>query len=1001
MHPILSRLSRRQWLARVLEAGAAAPLLAAPRTLRAADPAATPPPAPDPLLEFPGPWSFNRPKGAFILVTDQQLEELEDPDREVDLSLSSTPDRTTLRRRCQHYQEIGARTVILAFDHFFAQYRQGQGAQPRRLMPDTDEYIRKVARLSETLKAHGLGFELSVLSPLELGPGYARSTGESGRWVQYREGLRDPATGRYRVQLWEHRRWTNNKGPIELERVGVRVFAFRERRLGGTPYHVVDPAGIVELPAAPAVEVWEGAIVQAGTSFAARRLEVSGVGDTGVGPLDRVLVVVSYRVPEMDYFSPKARPFLEDLIDRYHRAGVPLNGLYADEMHIQQDWVYHSHHDEGQFTLRYLTPHLARDYAERYGAEFADFEKYLVYFCYAQHGFASGLEAALPAQHVLGDRPEDIQRTFLLRRRYYDLLTRRVVGLFTEAREYAERQYGHELEARAHATWAQSPTIDRWDTGPRTHAPRQYEYTSNFQWSNTVQQAASACDDYFRWNDFLSGGGNDHTEGGWSDRNYYALALACSTGILNRVPYAYAAHWGMPGPAAERRQALVDAYGAAASPSFQAIENSEHRDIEVLFLYPMSLVACEERFGSWMVQYGYANYVTPDVLLARGRVTDDGALELAGRRFTTLAVLFEPLPPAGLIELLDRFAARGGRVVWSGPPPRLDFAAAEVGAAWRALFGVGAFEFQHQGLPAPGEEIRFEGRLQAVPAQRILTHFLVDHTYPVTAVEGVEVVARWGNQVAGLHRRVGERGSATYLGFRPRDDQAASLGAEVRTWFEILSALGAYPKSAPDLATNDNPSVVSRLTPYLSCRFPNGTVTLAVHYRHHVESWTGGFHRDRERDREALERNPLPPDRLEFEDFHVAGHRIGYRGRLVLAFRPGPERGRLLAFGGYDCAGLALDGTEHRFADEPLRHLAWAPVAENRRVPGGAVLELWVHGNGEVRIPLPPGLGSGRLFAAGRRPGSPGEELPARCENGELRFATRLEARLRHLYWVG
>jgi hypothetical protein len=126
------------------------------------------------------------------------------------------------------------------------------------------------------------------------------------------------------------------------------------------------------------------------------------------------------------------------------------------------------------------------------------------------------------------------------------LLEKTVVDLFARAKEFAENLYGHELEARAHATWAQSPTIDFWRTGNAPHAPRQYEYTPDLLWSNTVQQAASACSDYFRWNAFLTGGGNDHAEGGWSDRNYYALSLACSTGILNRTPNAYAAAWGMP-----------------------------------------------------------------------------------------------------------------------------------------------------------------------------------------------------------------------------------------------------------------------------------------------------------------------------------------------------------------------------------------------------------------------------------------------------------------------
>ena len=46
------------------------------------------------------------------------------------------------------------------------------------------------------------------------------------------------------------------------------------------------------------------------------------------------------------------------------RAGIPLNGLYADEMHIQQDWGYADHHEEGQFAVRYLTPHLATKFAD-------------------------------------------------------------------------------------------------------------------------------------------------------------------------------------------------------------------------------------------------------------------------------------------------------------------------------------------------------------------------------------------------------------------------------------------------------------------------------------------------------------------------------------------------------------------------------------------------------------------------------------------------------------
>ncbi|MBK9137509.1 MAG: hypothetical protein IPM17_01895 [Verrucomicrobia bacterium] len=819
--------SRRRFLGRLAEIGATVSVVGPSYRGMAEDSFAT---RASPVVAFPGPWQFQLPKGAIILVSDQQLEDLTDPDREVDLSLSRTPNRTTLRKLCEQQRAAGARTIILAFDEFWSQYRAGQGGRPRQFTPDTEGYLDRIVRISGTLKAYGLGLELSLLSPLEIGAGYARQTGEAGRWVQYREGWRDPRTGRYTVSLWEQLHWTNNKGTIRLERTGVRVFAFRERRVGRTSFYAVAPGDVVELRAVPDLEADEPATLKR------RRLTVRGAGDPEAGDRDRVLVVVSYRVPEMDYFSPRALPFLEDLLRRYHAAGVPLHGLYADEMHIQQDWGYADHHEEGQFALRYLTPNLAARYAELYGAEFADFDRWLVYFAYGQHGFLPDLQARLAAQHVVGPAPEDIQRTWLLRRRYYRLLHDTVVELFARAKESAETLYGHALEARAHATWAQSPTIDFWHVRDQPLPPRQYEYTPDFLWSNTVQQAASACSDYFKWNEFLTGGGNDHAEGGWSDRNYYGLALACSTGSLNRVPNAYAAAWGMPAAVHRRHRALENAFGCAPDEAFAAVCDYQHREVPVLLLYPSSLVACEERFGSWMAQYGYANYVTPEKLLEHGRIRGE-TLDLAGRRYGTIAVLFEPLPPPGLLTLLADFVAQGGRVIWSGPPPHLDLAGTNVLATWQTLFGVQRLAFAHEGIVAAGSECAFTGRLEAVRPQVVLTDFLVDLIYPVEPEREAEIVARIGRRVVGLHRRHPRGGSATYLGFRPRDDQAGSLGEPVATWFNILRALGAY-------AGDDDPSVVSRTSPWLATRFPNGALCVAAHYRDHVESWPGGFHRD-------------------------------------------------------------------------------------------------------------------------------------------------------------
>jgi len=773
------------------------------------------------------------------------------------------------------------------------------------------------------------------------------------------------------------------------------VFAFREQQVGGTNFYSVDPATIVELKTAPEVEMDESAQ----TKTEARRLTVLGQGETELGPLDRVLVVVSYATPEMDYFSSKALPFLNNLVERYHAAAVPLNGLYADEMHIQQDWGYSSHHDEGQFTFRYLTLNLANRFAELHGAEFKDLEKYLVYFCYGQHGFLPTLQARLPAQHVLGSEPDDIHRTFLLRRRYYELLEETVVRLFADAKEFAEQKYGHELEARAHATWAQSPTIDFWQSGTQRLAPRQYEYTPEFLWSNTVQQAAAACSDYFAWNDFLTGGGNDHAEGGWSDRDYYGIALACSTGILNRTPYAYAAAWGMPQEVLDRHQAVCDAFGVAASPPFQAVQDSQHRDIEVLMLYPQSLVACEERFGSWMVQYGYANYLTPRRLLQYGQVTADGQIEMAGRKFGAVAVLFEPLPPPELLNFLQKFALGGGKVIWSGPPPRVDLAGQPVLAKWQELFGVKRLEYSVEGHFGGGWQIQFSGALAKVPPQTILTDYVVDLIYPIEPDSSAEVVARAGPKVLGTHRRLGNGGSMTFLGFRPRDDQAASLGTEARTWFEVLLALGAYPANNSLLAANDNPSVIARTSPYLACQFPNGTTTVAVHYRSHVESWPGGFHRDLKQDQELLAKNPLPSPRLELRDFTINGRRVSFVGELVVAFRL-DARGSLAAFAGYQCKKLTLDGKDFEFASQPVALVAWAPVLPARRVSGGAVLEAWVHGDAEIQLPLPAGVDKGELYFEGARLGSLGDKLASECADGILRFKASNDWPQKHLFFV-
>lgn len=955
------------------------------------------------LVTYPGPWSFLLGRPHIILVSDDQLEALSNPDQPVNLSLTFETREESLRQLCERAQAAGHRTLILAFDHFFAQYRPGQAGKPRRLTPDTPEYVERIAAISHFAQDYGLGLELSLLSPLEIGPGYRAETGESGVWMHYRKGLRDPKSGAYSVQLWRHLRWANNKGPLELEEAGIRVFAFRERPLRGGQYIAVDPRRIVDISDTAKVEVWEDVRKRAG-DYEAVRIRVHGEG--GPAGTDRVLVVQQYRTPEMDYFSESALPYLKTLGDRYADAGVKLNGLYSDEMHIQQDWAYFSHHDHGEFALRYVSPGLARAFANKYGDDYADFAKYLIYFTRGQEDFANDLSAKAGIKHVFGDSPEAIQATALFRSRYYRLLQDGVVDLFTAAKRHLEDRMGYRLESRAHATWAESPTIDKWETGLEPHQRHQYEYTSNFVWSDTVHQAASACHDYFKWGDYLTGNGNDHAEGGWLDRNYTGLVLACSTGILNEISYSYGAHWGMPDEISRRRQALVNTYGASSWPPYGMVQGMEHRDTDVMMLYPLDLVATDERFGSWMSQYGYANLITQAKLLEFGKVVD-GALEVRGRRFGTLIAQFEPFPTPALLEMMRELAESGGHVVWSGPPPVLleeDKAApAGTGAsaleAWSALTGVEYTPETVMGRLAPGKQIVFEGALGAVPPMIVLTDFMVDRVYPLTPREGVETVARMKNWTVGTQRALPGGGSVTVLAFRPRDDQSASLGYEARHWFEILDTLGAYPSTGAFPEVNDNPDYVSRTSPYMTCRFPNGAVAVAPHLRDVEEGWPGGFARKREEDEQIVAQLTLPSERIALDDFKAAGHTVTYEGDQCVTFRV-DENGVLAAFAGAGSDRITIDGKTTVFADRPMGLVSWAPVEENRRVPDGAVMLVFLAGEGEVRIPsvgLPKAV---QVVAQGAKPGSRGETIPSRIEEGILIIEAGPRTNHRWLYVV-
>jgi hypothetical protein len=886
-----------------------------------------------------------------ILTSDQQLYDLMDPDKKIDISLGYTPSMRSLREVCENGQKHGHKELTIAFDEFFRQYRPQAGTE-RRLTPDMDEYVDMIKYISDFAEKYGMGICLSLLSPLELGPAYKNQTGEAGRWLGYKVGVRNPSDGKFSLSIWQQLFWTNNKGKFRINLKNVKAYAFKEKPLRASHFMAVSPDDIIEIKdvkyeAGDVIDVngEVGGIINSTDDmiYPVRNLRVYCDGPKQLEGYDRVMVLLEYETPEVDYFSPNAPEFLKGLMDKYKKKGINLTSFYSDEMHIQQDWIYFSHHEGGQFNTRYLSPGFSDAYKKKYGQPLDD--KYMLYFVYGAPYYKATADAVRNVQYVMGDTPEDIHRTFLLRDRYYKMLNHGVVDLFKDAKDYAEKLFKREMPTSAHASWAESPTIDLWDYEKLHENAYKYEYTSNFVWSNTVHQASAACYDYFKWGEYLQPTGNDFAECGWADRDYYGAAMGASIGVVNKYPDAYAGAWGFPGEALAWKNMLNEAYGAQPSRPMRLMTDYVHRDIEVLMLYPMNLVAVEERFGSWMTQYGYSNYLTADRLLALGEVLPDGRMKVAEKKYGTIVAMFEPLPDKGLLDMMEQFVEKGGNVIWFSAPPLIDGEGKNCSGQWQSLFGVKYVYDEYMGEMAPAKKISFENSFSNIPEQFILTDFLVDRIYPVSKESpDIEVVAKIENMIVGTKHKKG-KGYAYYCGFRPRDDQSASLGYETRTLFEILHAANAYPSSGK-FTVNDNPAYVSRTTDFLATKFPNGTTAIVKHYRTHRENWEGGFSRNEEADARSLAVNPLPSDRLDIKGLKVNGHEVSYAGKMNMAFRT-DENGSLIVFNGRACTSVTINGKQYNFSATPV-DIIYSPVNGNMRT-----YQLQVSGSGHIAIPLP------------------------------------------------
>ncbi len=852
---------------------------------------------------------------ALMILDDSMLERIiEDPSQPmIDENLpgysrekfSMYDTKTSLIDLLKAGQARGAKRVDVSYDFFF-------GGDTRKNFPDSELTVKAYKVIHDVAKEYGLGFSASIVSPLDTGGGYVKTHENAGFTMQYKEGL-IRADGSYEVDMDLQTQWTNNKGPMHLTLHEIRVYAFNEERIGDTPYFYVNPNDIVDISSTASYEKDEKTGLVSRDAFGHGDIHIHGKAEDI--KKDRCMVVLIYKTVELDYFADDALSYMKSIVDLHAENGITYEGFYADEMHIQFDWDMIEHFAETEVNTRYMTASMAKAYALLYGVEFEDFPKYLLYFAYKHHTFLPGEEGQVLSQHVFGKTEDDIVRTWQFRNRYYELLHRQVVNLCMRTKEHAEALYKNTIMTTGHSTWQECPTADRFYGEQNFSTPWEeehslYDYTPEFVWSASIRENISACHDHFKWSEYLCCIGTDIPEGGFLDRNYYGAAFTSGLAVLNRFPMAYYCIWGAPDPVKERVGEVGVTFGHYANyfKSYEfghnLIQGYTSRISEILTVCPMDLNSVEERFGSWMVQYGYTDYITEEKLIEFAKKPDGKRLTVRNRKYNALVVTYSPLMSKAALTLIHDYVKHGGTVIWCASPAVLkDNGEQEL---FREIFGLDTITVL--GEQAKGGFVRFPG-LENVSDMEILTDFRPDFVYPVS-VRGAKEIAFVENKCLGAIREYEGGGKAVYLGFRPRDDQSASTGKDVDTLFRILCALGLYDKKGPEACSRPKESK------YIFNRFPNGTVSLANHSRYLRElGWERSFYRDEEKDNEYMKDVPLPSRVLNLAGDEILGRKITYSGEGALSYRYTDEEG-LLGLVGKNTTGITVDGKEYTFTDE-------------------------------------------------------------------------------------
>ena len=89
---------------------------------------------------------------------------------------------TSLLDVCKEGEANGAQRLEVSYDFFF-------GGSKRENYPDSPATLKAYKIIHDLAKEHGMGFSASVVSPLDVGGGYAKSHRDTGRTMQFKEGL--------------------------------------------------------------------------------------------------------------------------------------------------------------------------------------------------------------------------------------------------------------------------------------------------------------------------------------------------------------------------------------------------------------------------------------------------------------------------------------------------------------------------------------------------------------------------------------------------------------------------------------------------------------------------------------------------------------------------------------------------------------------------------------------------------------------------------------------